>query len=235
MSLDPEEFERALGERPVRVYPALLATDADAQAWARAGAPQGAVVVSGYQVSPRGRAGIEWDVDAERDLVWSMVVRPHLSDEREGWLYLAGLAGLVDHIGDEARVVWPDQVAVDGEVVASLGWHVELGPGRVDWAVLTVWLQDVERRAATLAQAVDAVEARLASPPDEILPFLRQRCVTLGERVRALLIPMGPAGPRVEGEARDLLDDGSLLISTSAGGRIPVTPQGLGRLEPVED
>jgi BirA family biotin operon repressor/biotin-[acetyl-CoA-carboxylase] ligase len=48
--------------RPLRSYPALLSTEADALAWARAGAPDGAVVVAGYQASPRGRAGLPWQV-----------------------------------------------------------------------------------------------------------------------------------------------------------------------------
>lgn len=235
MGLSPDAVVRALGDRPVRTYPALLATDVDAQAWARAGAPAGAVVTSDYQASPRGRSGLPWEVDPAQDLVFSLVARPSLPDTHEGWLYLAAAAGLADAVGPPASIEWPDDVRVEGRSVASLGWHVELGPGRVAWAVLTVWRRDVDDRAATLRRLVDAVEARLAQPPAEVLPDLVRRCATLGRSVRARLIPMGPAGPVVRGVASDLLDDGSLVIATPAGGRIPVTPQALGQLEPLAE
>ena len=61
MGLDDDLAADALAAdlpgRPLRSYPALLSTEADALAWARAGGPGGAVVVAGYQASPRGRAG----------------------------------------------------------------------------------------------------------------------------------------------------------------------------------
>ena len=60
--LDPDVLAQALPGRPVRSYPALLSTDADAQAWARTGASAGAVVVADYQASPRGRGGLPWTV-----------------------------------------------------------------------------------------------------------------------------------------------------------------------------
>ncbi|MDX1659602.1 MAG: hypothetical protein R3343_12335 [Nitriliruptorales bacterium] len=233
MTLDEQAVRTALGDRPVRVYPAVVSTEADAQSWARSGAPAGAVVVASYQAAPRGRAGLEWEVDAERDLVFSMVVRPELADQREGWLYVAALTGIAETLGAAAVLEWPDEIVIDGDRAAMIGWHVELGPGRVDWAVLTVWRRGVDDPPDELRGLVAAVESSLATPPEEVLTSARRRCATLGRRVRALLIPMGPSGPRVEGEALDLLDDGALLLATPAGGRIPVTPQALGQLEPM--
>ncbi|MDQ4130536.1 MAG: hypothetical protein M3133_06040, partial [Actinomycetota bacterium] len=73
--------------RPVRTYPAILSTSADAFAWARAGAPEGALVVADYQAAPRGRAGLPWEVRPGEGLGFSLVLRPELPPEREGWLY----------------------------------------------------------------------------------------------------------------------------------------------------
>ena len=233
MTLDPDDVNEALGDRPVRAYPAILSTDADAQAWGRSGAPAGAVVVSEYQAAPRGRAGLTWDVDHENDLVFSMVARPNLPDTREGWLYIPALVGIAEAIGG-ATFEWPDDIRRGGDRLAAIGWHVELGSGRVDWAVLTVWRRGVDDRLRALVETVEHLDRRLADPPSEVLAVARERCTTLGSRVRALLIPMGPAGPRVEGTGADLLDDGALLLHTPAGGRIPITPQALGQLEPIE-
>lgn len=51
--LSAHALAEALPGRPVRSYPAMLSTEADALAWARAGADDGAVVVAGYQAAPR--------------------------------------------------------------------------------------------------------------------------------------------------------------------------------------
>lgn len=233
--LSPTAVETALGDRPVRVYPALLSTEADAQAWARAAGPDGAVVTAVHQAAPRGRGGLPWEPDPDRDVVFSLVVRPELTPEREGWLYAATAAGVSDWVGGGAGWRWPDEVEVDGEVVARLGIHAELGPSRVDWAVVTVLLHaPTGPRNEALAATVAAIERARARPADEVLEQLRPRCVTLGDRVRALLVPMGPAGPKVEGVASDLKADGALVVATPAGGRIAVRPQHLGMLEPLD-
>ncbi len=233
--ITPTAIASALDDRPVRVYPALLSTEADAQAWARAGCPDGAVVTSTYQVAPRGRGGLPWEPDPTRDVVFSLVVRPDLEPEREGWLYAATAAGLADWVGSGAGWRWPDEVEADGTVVVRLGIHAELGPARVDWAVVTVLLQAPEGpRNEALADAIASIEHAHGRAPAEVLAELRPRCVTLGGRVRALLVPMGPAGPRVEGDASDLKDDGALVIATPAGGRIAVRPQHLGMLEALQ-
>ena len=233
--LTQDAVTTALGDRPARVYPAVLSTEADAQAWARSGAPDGAVVTAGYQASPRGRAGLPWTPEPSTDLVFSLVVRPALTAEREGWLYTAAAAGLVDAIGD-ATWRWPDLIEVDGDVTARVGVHAELGPTGVDWAVVTVlWHRPPAGRPRALAAAVAAIERARARDPVDVIDELRPSCATLGDGVRALLIPMGPAGPRVEGTASDLRDDGSLVIATPAGGRIAVRPQHLGLLEPLDD
>ena len=56
--LSAEALAAVLPGRPIRAYPALLSTEADALAWARAGAPSGALVAAAYQAAPRCRAGL---------------------------------------------------------------------------------------------------------------------------------------------------------------------------------
>lgn len=234
--LSAAALAEALGDRPVRVYPAILSTEADAQSWARSGGPGGAVVTAAYQASARGRAGLPWEPDHRTDLAFSLLVRPQLSPEREGWLYAASAAGLVEHVGADARWCWPDEIEQGGRVVARLGIHAELGPTGVDWAVVSVLRhRPTASRSRELAGIVTAIEAASVRQPGAVLEELRPRCATLGDRVRAMLIPMGPAGPRVEGVASDLKDDGALVIATPAGGRIAVRPQHLGLLEPLGD
>jgi BirA family biotin operon repressor/biotin-[acetyl-CoA-carboxylase] ligase len=232
--LDPAEVGAVLGDRAVHAYPAVLSTEATAMAWARAGAPSGAVVVADYQASPRGRGGLPWTVRPGHGLGFTMLVRPELPPEREGWPYVASLLALHDVVGtDGAGLAWPDTVhGTDGAALARLGVYVELGPGRTEWVSATVLVEDASPpRGPLLAALVAALESRLAAPAEQVLADYLPRCSTLGRAHTARLIPMGPGGPEVTGEAVDVLADGALVLLTARGNRVAVPPHNLGMLE----
>jgi BirA family biotin operon repressor/biotin-[acetyl-CoA-carboxylase] ligase len=234
--LAAEELTRLLGTRPFRSYPALLSTEPAAMAWARTGAPAGAVVVADYQASPRGRGGWPWQVRPGHGLGFSLVLRPDLPPEREGWLYVVASVALADELGD-VRFAWPDTVTAPdgGTVLVRLGAFVQLGPQRTEWAVATVLVEDAAPpRGRLLARLAAAVEQRLTQPPAAVLEAYAPRCLTLGRFVRARMIPLGPGGPAVVGEAVDVLADGALVLRTARGNRVAVRPPNLGLLEPAE-
>lgn len=219
--------------RQLRSYPALLSTEADALAWARAGAPSGAVVAAGYQAAPRGRGGRPWTVDPARGVAFSTVLRPQLPSDREGWLYIVATLALSDVLDTDLR--WPDQAGAEGSPAGATGMHVELGADRVEWAVVNLLVVDAAPpRPPLLAALVAALECRLGLPTDAALADYRARCATLGRRVRARLIPLGPAGAAVEGIAVDVLNDGALVVETATNRRVAVPPRSLGILEDSE-
>ena len=221
--------------RPVRTYPALLSTHADALAWARAGASAGSIVVAEYQASPRGRAGLEWRVQPGVDLAFSMILRPTLPAEREGWLYTVAASGVADALGPETTIEWPDEIRRDGARVAAVGIHVELGASGSEWAVVSVLVPSPEDdRGVVLARTADAIETRAASGTTRCLADYLRRCETIGRTVRARLIPLGPGGPEVTGTAVTALTDGALVLLTEQERRIAVRPQNLGLLEDCE-
>jgi BirA family biotin operon repressor/biotin-[acetyl-CoA-carboxylase] ligase len=221
--------------RAVRSYPALLSSEVDAEAWARAGGPHGGVVTAGYLAAPRGRAGLPWPLGPDRGLVFSLLLRPDLTPEREGFPYLAAGLGLADVLGPDAVVRWPDEVHGPDGRLGAVGLRTELGPDGVRWAVLTMLAEHVgPPRGPLLARIVAAVEGRLDDPIEALLAAYRARCGTLGRRVRARLVPLGPAGPQLEGEAVDVRGDGALVIRTEEGRRAVVPPPNLGMLEDLD-
>jgi BirA family biotin operon repressor/biotin-[acetyl-CoA-carboxylase] ligase len=235
--LSEAQVTAALGERPVQAYPALLSTEPVAMAWARQGVASGAVVVADYQAAPRGRGGWPWTVQPGAGLGFTLLVRPELAPEREGWLYVPCLLGLHDVLGTPGSgLLWPDTVCDEaGEVLARLGVYVELGPSRTEWATVTVLVeQAAPPRAPLLGRLVEAIETRVAQPPEQVLEGYLPRCRTLGRQQWARLIPLGPGGPSVTGEAVDVLADGSLVLLTARGNRVAVPPQNLGLLEDPE-
>jgi BirA family biotin operon repressor/biotin-[acetyl-CoA-carboxylase] ligase len=230
----PERLAELLPGRPIRTYPALLSTQADALGWARADAPEGALVVADYQASPRGRSGLEWTVRAGADLAFSLVLRPRLPPEREGWLYTVALSGLADALGRGTTVEWPDEARRSGVRAGAVGVHVELGPQRTEWAVVNVLALDTPPpRARLLARTVEAIERRYRSPTAKVLADYLRRCETVGRSVRARMIPLGPGGAEISGKAVTALPDGALVLETAAGRRVAVRPQHLGLLEPA--
>lgn len=232
--LSAAELTELLPGRPLRTYPALLSSEVDAEAWARAGGPAGGVVTAGYLAAPRGRAGLPWEPG--RGLVLSLLLRPDLPPQREGWPYLAAALGLSDALGGSGMVRWPDEVHGPAGRTGALGVRTELGPDKVTWAVVTLLAEHAQPpRAPLLATIVTAVEGRLDEDPEALLEAYRGRCSTLGRRVRARLVPLGPAGPVVEGEAVDLRPDGALVIRTEEGRRAVIPPHNLGMLELLDD
>lgn len=230
-----EELQPLLPGRALRTYPAILSTEADAMAWARQGGPHGAVVVAGYQASPRGRAGLAWGgiMEPGHGLGMSMILRPRLAAERAGWLYTACLLAAMDAMDDPELVLeWPDRVVRDRATAAAIGIQDDTTAGRVSWAVTSVLVPGAEPpRGELLARLVDAIDTRLGQDPTIVLADYRQRCATLGRRVRARLLPLGSAGPVVDGVAADVTEDGGVTIRTDDNRRVVVLPQALGFVE----
>ena len=228
--LSAEALAEAMPDRAVRAYRALLSTDADAIAWARAGGPAGAVVAADIQASARGRGGLPWAPRPGSDLCFSVLLRPDFVADEEGWLFVAAAIAVLDVLGASA-IEWPDRVEQDGHVVGDVAGHAGLGPHGVEWAVVNVLIHDVQLpRAPLIARLVDAIEA-VQKPDPEVLARYRERCATLGRRVVAHVIPTWPDGVQIAGNAATVLEDGALVIAQDDGRRIAVRPQHLARLE----
>lgn len=229
--LAPDALAAALGERPARAYRALVSTEADARAWARAGAPGGAVVVADFQAAARGRGGLPWPCRPGADLGFTVILRPALAPDDEGWLYVGAAAAVLDVLGGDATVAWPDRIEQEGRHVADVAGHAGLGAGGVEWAIVNVLIREpAEARAPLLERLVRAVEAR-AEPGEAELARYAERCTTLGRRVVAHLIPTWPDGVQIAGTAVRVLPDGALVVEQDDGRRMAVRPQHLARLE----
>lgn len=230
--LSAEALAEILGDRPMRTYPALLSTEAEAQAWARAEAPSGAVVVADYQASPRGRGGLPWQVRPGEGLGFSLVLRPELASGAEGWLYVVATEALADLLGSDTAIAWPDRVVRGHADAAKVGMQSEVSHDGLVWGIVTVLIEGVSPpRGPLLGAAVGSIEQRLDEPPETVLSRYRERCATLDRHVRARLMPLGPNSPAVQGIARDVWADGALAIDTINGRRQPVRPQDLGALD----
>jgi BirA family biotin operon repressor/biotin-[acetyl-CoA-carboxylase] ligase len=109
-----------------------------------------------------------------------------------------------------------------------------MGATALEWAVASVLVTNAQPpRAPLLARVVCAIEERAASHTAPVLADYLRRCETIGKRVRARMIPMGPSGLVLEGRAETVRPDGSLLIETGEGRRLAIRAQNLGLLDDV--
>lgn len=225
-----DKIRSVMPDREIRSYPALLSTEAEARRWAGQGAPQGSVVTSGYQASPRGRVGTPWAIP-EQGTGFSVIVRPGYLEHQEGRLYAVAVMALSD-LATEPRIDWPDGVRDGRHEIGAAAVHAQIDLLRVVWAVISMMVVDVGRDLEEMiARILTRVDARLGQDPAEMMSEYTERITMIGRRVSAHLIPVGPAGTKVEGVAVGVDEDGALLVDTDEGRVVALRPQHVGRLE----
>jgi BirA family biotin operon repressor/biotin-[acetyl-CoA-carboxylase] ligase len=207
---------------------------------AQAGAPHGLVVVTEHQTAGRGRLGRTWETPPRAALTFSVLVRPGEAATGSPWPLLPLLTGVavVDGIesagGPPCGLKWPNDVLLDDlKVGGLLAERIDTpdGPAAVLGVGLNVTTTTDElpvptasslllaagtapRREAVLVSVLgrlgDLLDTWAHEDPSALLASYRERCVTLGRRVRAEL----PGGTAVEGVAVRVDDTGALVLRT---------------------
>ena len=206
-----------------------LSVEALLHQWARqSAAPAGAAIVADTEIAARRRGGIEWrtpDTVAVCVLARPEALDPSLVDV--GWA-AAGLAAAraLDVCRDGHRsCLWPDLIECEPEddLDVAVSFACTLGPGRVEFAALTVRAGPVvppeERSRITgelLAHLRDLASG--LDDPESILDDYRDRCSTLGRAVELRMLPHGT----VRGLATDIDDGGRLVLASPTGLREPI-------------
>ncbi len=229
-------LRRALGPDGwrVEVLTETPSTNAVVAGRARAGEAAGLVVAAELQSAGRGRLDRTWTSPPRAGLTFSVLVRPDLPAAQWSWLPLwTGLAvatALSSRAEVAAELKWPNDVLVGGRKVCGILAEVPL-PGA---AVLGIGL-NVSTRADelphagatslalagartvdrdTLLRAVLRALTDVLSDPAAARAAYRERCGTLGRRVRVEL----PGDRTVEGTAEGVDDAGRLVVDGTAYG-----------------
>lgn len=245
--LRPAALQRALAPDGWRleVLERAGSTNAVVAERARAGEPDGLVVVAEQQTRGRGRLDRTWLSPPRAGLTFSVLLRPGLPQAQWPWLpLLTGLAVSVALRGPaevEAVLKWPNDVLIGGRKVCGVLAEV-VGP---DAVVVGIGLNVTTRRdelphdeatslqlesAATtdrdtLLRAVLRAVGVVQREPFAARDAYRDRCSTIGRTVRLEL----PGRPPVEGSAEAVDDAGRLVVdgvAYGAGDVVHVRPAG---------
>lgn len=226
-------FGRELG-RVVEHYASIASTQDRARELAGRGGPL-AVVVAEAQTAGRGRHGNAWVAPTGTSLLASWVFRPMPADPALFSL-LAGVAvarALASLGVDDARLKWPNDVQLGGKKIAgtladamtgSTGGAVVLGIGVNVHQRALGELGSVATSLAIEGHEVDrlALLARLTAELDRLTASPDERPSALEEwRVRSSIlgreVEVRGASGAVRGLAREVADDGALVLATASG------------------
>lgn len=225
----------ALGERPRRTFVAVVSSEAEAMRWAREAGPDGAVVAGQYQLGLRDRGGIPWPVDPDQGLAFSLLLYPKLPPIRAGRLYVAGTMALLHTIGGELSAEWPDTIRDAGGLAGGIVTRVSSGVAGIDWAVVTFYVVRTDDwRAELMGKLIDAFDAQWKLPDAELVAAYRERCRTVGRRVRATFLPLGPRARTVEGDAVDVMTGGGLIVTVEDGRKVTLQINDIGKLDYID-
>jgi BirA family biotin operon repressor/biotin-[acetyl-CoA-carboxylase] ligase len=246
-SLDPAPLAALAPELVVEVLETATSTNAVAGERARAGAPEGLVVVAEHQTAGRGRLDRSWESPARSSVIFSMVLRPVVPLADWPWLplltgYTVGKALRAE--GYDAGVKWPNDVLIgDRKVAGILVERIETpqGPAAVIGVGLNVSLTaeelpvpsgtslaiasgvEPDRTALlmtlirSLREAYDAWQVGGDAATAHLRSSYAVACVTVGREVRVEL----PGGSVLTGRATGV-DPGGRLIVVGPGGETAV-------------
>ena len=181
---------------------------------ARAGAPDGVVVAADHQTAGRGRRGRSWESPPGSGLLVSVLLRP----PPPLVALAAGVAAAeaVERVaGVPALLKWPNDVLVDDKKAGGVLSELVGDAAVVGLGLNLTWAPDGAtclgagvHRDALLAAYLTSLDA-----PGDMLARYRQRCATLGQRVRVQLLR-----EVCQGVAEAVDDEGRLVVD---GRKIP--------------
>src|SRR3972149_2437761 len=175
--LNPAELQAGVpgGRMGVELhyYATLGSTNDRAAELARAGAPEGTLVVADEQTAGRGRSGRRWHSPAGSGLALSLVLRPTTLGSREiAAIGLIGAMGSIEALaeyGMQPELKWPNDVLLNGAKVGGILAEASWTGSELDHVILGIGLNvgkaplpEVEFPATSIEQAVGKPVAREA-------------------------------------------------------------------------
>jgi BirA family biotin operon repressor/biotin-[acetyl-CoA-carboxylase] ligase len=222
---------------------------------ARAGEPEGLVVVADHQHAGRGRLGRTWDATPGSSLLVSVLLRPRRTVDELHLCTAAVALAMADAVGEVAgfqpALKWPNDLLGDGRKLAGVLAEADLGGSGAVRAVvigigINVGADAISRELEATATACEVVAGRavdrrslfdaflahlgtrLDTADGALLDDYRARLATLGVRVRV----ERAVGP-IEGVASTVDDLGGLVLVTSDGGTVTISAGDVVHLRPV--
>lgn len=251
-SVTPDEIIPGLTTRlfgrTVEYRESVGSTNEVAKQMARAGAPEGLLVIADEQTAGKGRLGRAWSTPKGSALAMSLILRPDLPPYHAPRITLAAAVAICEAVraatGLPAGIKWPNDLQIQGRKFCGVLTEMEAEMDRVAFVVVGIGLNVRLRReemdpafreTATSLVAEGALPIRRAALVQAVMarfePIYHDLIVDRFDRVldrwRALSVMLGAevralsvhGESVVEGVAEDVDADGALIIRLRDGSR----------------
>ena len=230
----------------VLVFDSLPSTNTHAIALAKAGAPEGTVVIARHQTAGRGRMGRSFLSPLDSGLYMSLILRPHCPAQQLMHLTCAAAVAACDAIealtGTRPGIKWINDLVLENRKLAGILTELGFtGDGLVSYAVVGMGinlhhtpgqlppelesmvcsLQSATGQAPELPQLAGAMICSMEKMNQQLFSCRRE----IMERYKADCITLGrevkiisPQGTR-QGKALDLDQDGALTVLLPDGSK----------------
>jgi BirA family biotin operon repressor/biotin-[acetyl-CoA-carboxylase] ligase len=153
MNLDIDVIKKQLDSRPereIKILDTVTSTNAALRDLARAGAPEGTVVIADAQTAGHGRFAKPWFSPPGVNIYASILYRPSIAPRDVGGFSLVASLAVSDAIdaeGLESTIKWPNDVLVGGKKVAGTLVEFTGQDKRVEYVILGLGVNvNVSRR-----------------------------------------------------------------------------------------
>lgn len=212
----------------LRCFDSVDSTNLLSKAWAREGAPSFAAVLADKQTAGRGRLGRSFYSPAG-GLYMSLILPPQQAPGRLTTLAAVAVRhAVLAQAGHALHIKWVNDLLLQGRKVCGILvegladaqglTHAVLGIGLNTFDAAfpeelrhTAGMLQVEDKERLAASIINHLRAGLEHMPQHMAEY-RAHCVTLGRQV----VFQYEGAPR-QGMARDVDDDGALLVDTPQG------------------
>lgn len=207
------------------------------------GETEGLIVVAHTQTSGRGRRGRPW-LSPLGGLYFSIILSPRLGDEKTplmGLLCACAVRRALFALGIDAQVKWPNDILVGDKKIAGIlseavtiasetaGLVIGIGvnqncpvsdmPSGLEWPTTSI-VDEIGKETSTeslLCEIVNEIDSLIKivetnSSFSAVIDEWRKTSCTLGKSVR-----IHEDGKFTDGIARDIQEDGALLVETETG------------------
>ncbi|MFZ5818200.1 MAG: biotin--[acetyl-CoA-carboxylase] ligase [Bacillota bacterium] len=232
--------------RPIEYRESAGSTNEIAKQMARAGAPEGLLVIADEQTAGKGRLGRSWATPRGSALAMSLLLRPDLPPYHAPRITLAAAVAVCEAVrevtGLPAAIKWPNDLQIAGRKFCGILTEMEAELDRVAFVVLGIGLnvhlkrEELDpsfRESATSLAIEGAAGVRRAALVQAILARLEPVYHDLTEgrfdrvldRWRALSATLGQpvrvldlsGETRLEGVAEAVDEEGALLVRAGSG------------------
>ena len=193
-SLDPETITNKLGSslfaQNLVFRRSLDSTNTLAKELAAQGAPEGTLVLAEKQNEGRGRMGRRWVSPGYVNLLFSLLLRPHIHKEQvfvtTMILSLATIEAIKSRSGLTSTIKWPNDIFAGGKKLGGILTEFSLRQEEIDYVVVGLglnvnWSPDKTEGVSHLATSILAETGSRISRNDLLVTLLRIFEVYYGE------------------------------------------------------